>query len=266
MKLACIQINSGSNIDDNLKSIDDLVRKAMSAGATFICTPENTCHIVAKSADKLNSAPTEDNHRALHYFREIAKELGVTISVGSLSVKISDDRLANRSYLIAPTGDIIATYDKMHLFDVQLAGGEHYRESDIFVYGEEPVLAQTDFAKIGMSICYDVRFPHLYRQYALAGAEILLIPAAFTVPTGEAHWHTLLRARAIENGCFVIAAAQTGTHDGGRKTYGHSLIIDPWGTVLADAGTDVGFIIADIDLNRVNEVRAQIPSLQHGRI
>ncbi len=266
MKVACLQINSGPNIDENIKSIDNMVRAAHAAGAQLICTPENTCHIVAKSSDKLNSAPYEVDHQALKYFQNIAKELNVKIAVGSLSVKISPDRLVNRSYLISPKGDIMAKYDKIHLFDVTLPNGEFYRESDVFERGEEPVLAQTSFGKIGLSICYDVRFPNLFRRYAVLGASILLIPAAFTVPTGEAHWHVLLRARAIENGCFVIAAAQTGTHDGGRKTYGHSLIIDPWGTALADAGTDTGFIMADIDLNRVDEVRAQIPSLRHGRL
>ena len=266
MKVACLQLNSGPNIDENIKVIDVMLRKAHAGGATFICTPENTCHIVAKSSDKFSSAPIESEHQALHYFQNVAKELGVTISVGSLSVKIAENRLANRSYLISPNGEILAKYDKIHLFDVQLASGEHYRESDVFEYGAEPVLVKTDFATIGMSVCYDVRFPNLYRQYALNGANLLLIPAAFTVPTGEAHWHTLLRARAIENGCFVIAAAQTGEHQGGRKTYGHSLIIDPWGVVLADGGTDVGVVIADINMSRVDEVRAQVPSLKHGRV
>ena len=266
MKVACLQINSGPDIHENIKTIDPILMAAHAEGARFICTPENTCHIVAKSTDKLNSAPYEQDHPVLRYFQDKARELNIKISIGSLSVKIAPDRLVNRSYLISSKGEIMAKYDKMHLFDVTLANGEFYRESDVFKRGDEPVLVQTSFGKIGLSICYDVRFPNLFRRYAVLGASILLVPAAFTVPTGEAHWHTLLRARAIENGCFVIAAAQTGTHDGNRKTYGHSLIVDPWGTVLADAGSDVGYIMADIDLNRVDEVRAQIPSLRHGRL
>ena len=265
MKVACVQISSTNNIDDNLKSLDGLVRAAAQAGAQLICTPENSCYLGGADDDKLVAAFFEADHPAIPFFQALAKELGVYISVGSLSIKLSDTRLINRSYLFDPSGISIAQYDKIHLFDVTLPNGDVYAESKFYDAGSEIAHVKTPLGHIGLSICYDVRFPALYRRYALNGAEIMLIPAAFTVPTGEAHWHVLMRARAIETGSFVIAAAQTGTHAGGRKTYGHSVIIDPWGRVLSDAGTDVGFITADIDLGLVHKTRGQIPSLQHGQ-
>jgi deaminated glutathione amidase len=266
LKFACLQISSTNNLDENLKMIEALIRKAVGAGAGFITTPENSCYLGAQSDDKIKAAFYEPDHPALPLFKNLAHELGVYISIGSLTIKISETRLINRLYLFNPAGEILAQYDKIHLFDVTLPNGDVYRESDLYDAGTRMVMADTAHGKIGLSICYDVRFPALYRHYAHSGAEILFIPAAFTVPTGEAHWHVLMRARAIENGCYVVAAAQTGTHAGGRKTYGHSVIIDPWGRVLADAGTDVGFIMADIDLKLVHETRAQIPSLKHGKI
>lgn len=264
MKIACIQTSATPSIVENMKAIEPLIRAAVKDGAVFVATPENTCHMCADSKSKLQSAFFESDHPMIPFFQNLARELNITISVGSLSIKVADDRMVNRSYFINSSGEIQAHYDKIHLFDVTLPNGDQYRESDLFDAGDTPVLVDHPFGKIGLSICYDVRFPYLFREYALHGAALLLIPAAFTVPTGMAHWHTLMRARAIENGCYVVAAAQVGTHDGGRTTYGHSVIIDPWGDVLADAGGDgSGYIIADIDCARVHEVRAQIPSLRH---
>ena len=205
--------------------------------------------------------------------REVAQETGVWLLIGSLAVDLSREpgtaegerRLANRSYLVDPGGAVVARYDKIHMFDVDLAGGESYRESNAFRPGGRAVLAETPWGVLGMTVCYDLRFPHLYRALAQAGADFLAIPSAFTVPTGKAHWHVLLRARAIENGCFVFAPAQWGEHAEGRRTYGHSLIVDPWGEVLADAGEGVGIVTARIDLAAIAKARRMVPSLQHDR-
>ncbi len=265
LKVACIQMNAGPDIAANLDSAAASIRNAAAQGAQFIATPENTCHMRASSADKLASALPEDRHPALPLFSDIAKETGAWILAGSLSIKVSDDKIANRSFLFNDKGGIAAVYDKIHLFDVDLAGGETYRESATVRPGEKAITADTPWGRLGLSICYDVRFPHLYRTLAQAGARILLVPAAFTVPTGQAHWHTLLRARAIENGAFVIAPAQCGVHDGGRETYGHSLIISPWGDIIAEGSTAPGVIMAEIDLTAAEKARQSIPSLQHDR-
>lgn len=265
LKAACIQLNAGPDIAANLKDAASLVRDAAGQGAQFIATPENTCHIRMPATEKLKSSPVEEKHPALPLFSELAKQTGAWLLLGSVSVKISDDKIANRSYLFNDKGAIAATYDKIHLFDVDLDGGETYRESATVKPGEKAITVDAPFGRIGMTICYDVRFPSLYRTLAQAGAGILTVPAAFTVPTGKAHWETLLRARAIENGAFVIAPAQCGTHDGGRGTYGHSLIISPWGDVLADGGDTPGIIMADLDLGAVDKARRSIPSLQHDR-
>lgn len=196
----------------------------------------------------------------------LAKELSVWLLIGSLSIKLLDEpRVANRSYLIAPTGSVVTSYDKVHMFDATLAGGEVYRESAKCRPGTSLKVASLPWGKIGLSVCYDVRFPHLYRALAQAGAVFLSVPAAFTRPTGAAHWETLLRARAIENGCYVFAPAQCGEHPGGRRTYGYSLIVDPWGRVLADGGEEPGIVCADVDVAAVAEARAAVPSLQHDR-
>lgn len=266
VKVAAIQISSGPDIGQNIAKLEEMVRAAAAAGAQFIATPENSCHIVFPSSRKLNSARYEKDHEGITTMQSLAKELGVWILIGSFSIKVSDQQVVNRSYLFSDQGDIAATYDKIHLFDVDLPDGSQYRESQVITAGDRAVVAATAIGHVGLSICYDLRFPQLFRTMAQKmGATVLAIPAAFTVPTGQAHWHVLLRARAIENGCFVIAPAQTGTHDGGRQTYGHSLIIDPWGTVLADGGTDEGVVYADLDLKKVAEVRSAIPSLQHDR-
>jgi predicted amidohydrolase len=234
-------------------------------GAQFIGTPENTGLMAADGGAKLDKTFPEHDDKALPQFISLAEELGIWLLIGSLAVKVSAGKTANRSYLIGPNGRIAARYDKIHLFDVNLPSGENYRESNTVTPGSEAVVATLPFARVGLSVCYDLRFPHLYRALAKNGAEILTVPSAFTETTGKAHWHVLLRARAIENTCFVIAPAQGGTHANGRKTYGHSLIVGPWGDILAEAGTDPGVITAELDLGQIAEVRGRLPSLHHDR-
>ena len=208
---------------------------------------------------------TEEADTGLAVFRALAVELRVTLLIGSIAIRAGDGKCANRSFLIGPDGVIIARYDKIHMFDVQLNAGNIYRESDSFAAGSEAVIADLTTVTLGMTICYDVRFPDLFRTLAWGGAKIIAVPAAFTRITGEAHWHVLLRSRAIETGCFIIAPAQGGRHEDGRETYGHSLIIDPWGEVLAEGGVDPGVIAAMLDLDKVDEVRGKVPSLKHVR-
>jgi predicted amidohydrolase len=214
---------------------------------------------------KLAQSFDEAHDPALPVFSALAKELNVWLLIGSLAIKVSDGKTANRSFLFAPDGGVAARYSKIHLFDVALASGEVYRESNTVAGGGEAVVADTALGAIGLTICYDVRFPQLYRRLAQKGAFLFTVPSAFTIPTGEAHWHVLLRARAIENGAFVIAPAQGGLHANGRKTYGHSLIVSPWGEVLAEAGTDPGVIVAEIDPTLSELAREKVPNLQHDR-
>jgi predicted amidohydrolase len=230
-----------------------------------VATPENTTLMAADAASKLKHSYDEAQDPALPVFAALARELNIWLSVGSIAIKVSDTKTANRSFLIAPDGSIAARYSKIHLFDVELAGGEVYRESNTVTGGDQAVLADTPWGKIGLTVCYDMRFPELYRRLAKAGAFLFTVPSSFTVPTGIAHWHVLLRARAIENGAFVIAAAQGGLHANSRKTFGHSLIVAPWGEVLAEAGTDPGVIYADIDPELSRQARDKLPSLQHDR-
>ena len=265
MKIACIQLNSGAEIAENIKSAETLIEKAAKAGAQLVALPENAFLMRDHAEKNPYLAFSQETHPGVQACVQMAQEYGIWLLIGSVAVEGSDGKSLNRSLLIDPQGKVVASYDKIHLFDVQLANGEVYAESARFIAGDKAVIAKAGDARLGMTVCYDVRFPHLYRQLAKAGAQVLAVPAAFTQTTGEAHWHTLLRARAIENGCYVIAPAQTGTHPGGRKTFGHALIIDPWGKVLEDAGTQVGFIIADIDLAMVQKVRASLPSLSHDR-
>ncbi len=265
MRVALLQLTSGNDIAENVAVVSALIRKAAQAGAEFITTPETTHLMEMKRSSVLEKAFTEDEDPGVAAFRTLALELKVWLHIGSLIIKVASDRLANRSFLIGPSGKIVARYDKAHLFDVELGGGESYRESALYQSGDTTAVVNVDGMSVGMTICYDLRFPYLYRSLAQAGASVLLVPAAFTQPTGEAHWHTLLRARAIENGCFVLAAAQTGEHATGRKTFGHSLAIDPWGSVLADAGTTIGVTLVDLDLAQVGKVRQKIPSLLHDR-
>jgi len=265
-KAACVQLRSSDDVAENIRDTARLVREAASQGATFIATPENTTLMAPDGAAKLARSYDEAHDPALPVFSDLAKELKVWLLIGSLAIKLSDSKTANRSFLFAPDGRLAARYSKLHLFDVTLASGEAYRESDTVEGGGEAVLAETALGKIGLTVCYDMRFPLLYRQLAQKGAFLFTVPSSFTVPTGQAHWHVLLRARAIENGAFVIAPAQGGLHANGRKTYGHSLIVSPWGEILAEAGTDPGVILAEIDPALSVQARARIPSLTHDRV
>ena len=266
MKVAALQLCASDDPVANLELTISMVQRAAEAGAQFIATPEVT-NCVSSSRRRQNEVlALQENDQTLTALCAAAARFGVWISVGSLALKLpDDDRFTNRSFMIDPSGQIIAQYDKIHMFDVTLSETEQYRESDGYRAGGHAVIADTAFGKIGMTICYDIRFPHLYRGLAKSGASILLIPAAFAQPTGRAHWEVLLRARAIETGCFVIAAAQTGEHQTTqgrpRKTYGHSMIVSPWGEILADAGEDQGIIYADLDLSLVESTRARVPSI-----
>ncbi len=265
LKTACIQMTSGPEMWENLKQAEGFIRSAAGQGARFVATPENTDVMRRKTADKLAQASTAETHPAIPFFAKLAEELGIWLLVGSLGVKVSETQLANRSHLFAPDGRLAATYDKIHMFDVQLSREEFYNESKDNRAGDRAVVADMGNVMLGMSICYDVRFAYLYRDLAQGGAQILSVPAAFTVPTGQAHWEVLLRARAIETGAFVVAPAQTGEHEGGRKTYGHAMIIGPWGEILAQAGQEAGFIMADLDMMAVQKARDSIPALKHDR-
>ena len=264
-KVACVQNSARPDVADSMREVAALVRRARDAGADFITTPENVAMIEPRRQRVLEKALPEEGHDALEAFRELAIETGAWLLAGSLTIKVEPEKVANRSYLFDPSGKVVAKYDKMHMFDVDLAGGESYRESRTYRAGSRAVLAPLPWGVLGMTICYDLRFPYLYRDLAKAGAQFLTVPSAFTRPTGRAHWHVLLRARAIENGCYLFAAAQCGEHEGGRKTYGHSLIIDPWGEILADGGEEPGVITAEVDMARIAECRSMVPSLNHDR-
>ena len=263
--VACIQLTSGPDVAGNIAMTSQMVREARRAGADFILTPENTGLIAPRRDLILDLAEPEESHPAVPAFQALAAETGAWLLIGSLAIKLSATQCANRCYLFDPKGRIAARYDKIHMFDVDLASGERYRESATFRPGRHAVTAELPWGRLGITICYDLRFAHLYRALAKAGASFLSIPSAFTRPTGEAHWHVLMRARAIETGCFVFAPAQTGVHEGGRKTYGHSLIVAPWGEVLADGGLEPGIIAARIDPAKVAEARGMVPSLTHDR-
>lgn len=260
---ACIQMRSGTEPAANIAAACVLIREAAGLGATFIATPEMTNLLDIRPGMARAKVRREAEDDGLPVLRALAAELGITLLVGSLAIALEDDeRFANRSFLIGPDGAILARYDKIHMFDVEVGDGQTYRESRAYRPGTEAVLAQSPAGRLGLTICYDVRFPHLYRRLAQAGAEILTIPAAFTRVTGEAHWHVLVRARAIETGSFVIAPAQGGKHEDGRETFGHSLIVSPWGEILAEAaGAEPGVILARIDLADVAKARGRIPSL-----
>ena len=265
IRVACVQLRCGEDVAENVRSASALIREAHKSGAQFIATPENTGLMAPDGGAKLEKTFPEKDDKALPQFAGLAEELGIWLLVGSLGIKVSEGKTANRSYLIGPNGRISARYDKIHLFDVNLPSGETYRESNTVAPGAEAVVASLPWGRLGLSVCYDLRFPQLYRTLAKNGAEILTVPSAFTETTGKAHWHVLLRARAIENGCFVVAPAQGGTHANGRKTYGHSLIVGPWGDILAEAGTEPGIIAAELDLEEIAAVRARLPSLHHDR-
>ncbi|MCP9628075.1 carbon-nitrogen hydrolase family protein [Rhodopseudomonas palustris] len=262
---ALVQMRTGLEPGPSLEQGTKLIREAVAAGADYVLTPE-VSNMMQLNREKLfENLADEENDTSLKAYRALARELNIHLHIGSLALLGSPDRAVNRSFLIAPDGSILASYDKIHMFDIDLGNGESYRESANYQPGETAVISDLPWGRIGLTICYDVRFPALYRALAEAGASFISVPAAFTKPTGEAHWHVLLRARAIENGCFVFAAAQGGLHENKRETFGHSLIIDPWGKVLAEGGIDPGFIMARIDPAEVTKARGKIPSLQHGR-
>ncbi len=264
-KAACVQLRSSDDVNENIATASRLIREAKAMGADFIATPENTTLMAPDGGAKIEKTFAEDADPALPVFRALAKELGIHLLIGSLAIKVSKTKTANRSFLIGPDGGIAAHYDKIHLFDVDLPSGETYRESNTVAGGDRAVLAKTPWGRMGLTVCYDLRFPQLYRKLAQAGAFLLTVPAAFTETTGKAHWHTLLKARAIENGAFVVAPAQGGLHANGRRTYGHSLIVAPWGEVLAEGDTEPGVILAEIDPALAADARARVPNLRHDR-
>jgi predicted amidohydrolase len=264
-KAACVQTSSAREFQPNIEAVGADIRRARDAGAEFILTPEVVGMFEPIRARHLEKATDEAGNPVLAAFRDIARETGAWLLIGSLAIRVSETKLANRSFLVDPAGAIVARYDKIHMFDVEIGDGQSYRESALYQPGDTAVTAELPWGRLGMTICYDLRFPYLYRALAQVGAEFLSIPSAFTAPTGAAHWQVLMRARAIETGSYVLAPAQCGTHAEGRRTYGHSIIVAPWGEVLAEAGDETGFVIAEIDLARVAEARRKIPSLSHDR-
>jgi predicted amidohydrolase len=264
-KVALIQMRSGLEPEANLAAVLAGVDEAKRGGADYVQTPEMT-NVLENNRERLfTKIFGEEQDPTLATLREVARKLSIYIHLGSLAIKASPEKAANRSFLIDRHGDIAARYDKIHMFDVDLAGGESYRESSTYRPGELAIVADLPWGRLGLTVCYDLRFPALYRALAEAGASFLAIPSAFTKQTGEAHWHVLMRARAIENGCFVFAAAQGGKHEHGRETFGHSLVVDPWGKIIAEGGTEPGVIFAEIDPAEIAAARGRVPSLSHGR-
>ncbi|HXX04771.1 MAG TPA: carbon-nitrogen hydrolase family protein [Xanthobacteraceae bacterium] len=264
-KAALVQMRSGIDPQTNLATAVAAIEQAARAGADYVLTPEMTNIMEVKRERLLTTIADEEHDPTLAAMRALARKLSIYLHIGSLAVKASPDKAANRSFLIDRRGDLVARYDKIHMFDVDLANGESYRESRNYRPGDLAVVVDLPWGRLGVTVCYDLRFPALYRALAEAGASFFSIPSAFTRQTGEAHWHVLIRARAIENGCFVFAAAQGGKHENGRETFGHSLIVDPWGKILAEAGNEPGVIVADIDPAEVAAARSRIPSLHNGR-
>ncbi len=264
-RAALVQLRASRDIGPNLDRAEALIRQAAKGGAVYVQTPENTALMELEPERVLKLVQSEADSAPLARLSALAAELGIWLHVGSLGIKLGEGRVANRSFLIDPHGEIAARYDKLHMFDVDLPGGESYRESQYYGPGSKAVIADLPFGRLGMTICYDLRFPALYRALATAGANLIAIPAAFTKQTGQAHWHVLVRARAIETGAFVFAATQGGAHENGRQTFGHSLIVSPWGEILAEAGEDPCVIFADIDVGQSEAARARIPALKHGR-
>ena len=263
-KASAVQMRSGTDPAGNIKDLEDLVGQAAGLGADYVQTPEMTGALVRDRAQLLAILSDERHDPVVAAASELAQRHELFLHIGSTAVQSENGKVANRAFLFAPDGDIVARYDKLHMFDVDLDNGESWRESATYQAGSEGFVAQTPLASIGLAICYDVRFPSLFRQQALLGADVLTAPAAFTRQTGKAHWHVMQRARAIENGAFMISAAQGGVHEDGRETFGHSIIVDPWGTVLAEAAHDEpGVIAADIDREASCQARAKIPNLKN---
>jgi predicted amidohydrolase len=271
-RAATVQMNSGIDVKANVADAERLIRAAAADGAEYVLTPEMTT-ILDKDRERLLARiDFEETDPSLKRFRSLAEKLGIHVHIGSMAIKLAapasspgQAAVANRSFLIGPDGGILARYDKIHMFDVDLAGGESYRESRLYRPGNAATVADLPWGRLGLSVCYDVRFPNLYHTLARSGSTVIAIPAAFTKTTGEAHWHVLIRARAIETGSFIVAGAQGGHHEDGRDTYGHSMIVDPWGKILAEAGTEPGFIVADIDPEQSALVRGRIPALANAR-
>ncbi len=264
-RLACVQINASSDPEETVTTASGLIAAAADGGAQFVSLPECAAMIEPDRSALDRKVVAAEDTAALSAYLRIAADRKIWLHVGSLAVRAGDGRIANRTFLLDPAGRMAATYDKIHMFDVDLGGGESYRESEIYQPGEAAAVADLPWGRLGLTICYDVRFPALYTHLAEAGADFIGVPSAFTRTTGRAHWHVLLRARAIETGCWVFAAAQCGDHAAGRRTYGHSLIVDPWGTVVAEAGEEPGVIFADIDPAKVGEARRSVPSLANER-
>jgi len=264
-KIACVQNCAVAEVERNIAIAARLTLAAIDRGAAIVALPEYFSGVALRDGLLHPAAFEEARHPVLQAFADLARERRAWLLLGSLGVLAGDGRIFNRGYFLDPQGAVAARYDKIHMFDVDLPGGESYRESAVFKPGEGTALAPLPWGMLGLTICYDLRFPHLYRALAQGGADFLTVPSAFTVPTGKAHWHVLLRARAIENGCFVFAPAQCGEHAEGRRTYGHSLIVAPWGEVLAEAGEEPGFILAEIDPAKIAEARRAVPSLGHDR-
>jgi deaminated glutathione amidase len=262
---ALVQLRSGLSPKANLETTIAFIAEAKERGADYVLTPEMTNLLEVKRERLFATIAPEESDASLAALRELARKLGIFVHIGSLAIKLLPEKAANRSFLIDGKGDVIARYDKIHMFDVDLANGESYRESRSYRPGEIAVAVDLPWGRLGLTICYDLRFPALYRALAEAGCSFLTVPSAFTKQTGEAHWHVLNRARAIENGAFVLAAAQGGKHENGRSTYGHSLVVDPWGRIIAEGGSEPGVILATIDPAEVTAARAKVPSLQHGR-
>ncbi len=265
-RAAAVQMCSGVDPYRNIESMERLVRQAAEAGATYVQTPEMTGALQRNRKALAEILRQEQDDPVVSAAQRLASELGIYLHVGSTAIDRGDGMLANRGYLFSPDGSKLVSYDKIHMFDVDLANGESWRESAVYTPGEQAKTISLPMAELGFAICYDVRFPELFRLQAVSGVEVMSLPAAFTRQTGEAHWHVLLRARAIENGMFVVAAAQAGLHEDGRETYGHSMIIDPWGKVLAEAGPiGEAVIVADLDTSQVATARGRIPNLRNAR-
>lgn len=264
-KVALVQNRAGADMDANIAECSKFVREAHDRGADLICLPEMCSYLYAQDGTYSVGPYPEESHPALQRFRDLAAELGTWIQPGSLAIEMPTKKLRNRALMLDSSGSVVARYDKVHMFDVDLADGESYRESQVYEAGDEAVLAPTPWGLVGLTVCYDVRFAYLYRSLAQAGASYLTVPAAFAHTTGKAHWHVLLRSRAIETGCYVFAACQWGSH-GDTVTYGHSLVVDPWGEVIVDGGESGGVVIADVDPARVEEARSMVPALRHDRV
>jgi predicted amidohydrolase len=264
-KAACVQLNSGSDMEINLRAAAEGVRDAAAQGAQLIMLPEYAALLDGSGRVMREHSYPEDNHPALTAFQSLARQTQAWLLVGSITVKLEDERMANRSYLLSSEGVVAARYDKIHMFDVTLPSGKVIRESSAYRPGARAIVAATPWGPLGMTVCYDLRFPQLYRALARAGALFLAVPSSFQRETGVAHWHALLRSRAIENLSYVFAPAMCGDHPGNRMTYGHSLIIDPWGKIVAELGTEPGIVVATIDTDEVTRIRSMLPSLQHDR-